>query len=76
MANNIHEFSEARPKITGPPSGGDGGLGERMARLETKMERVALREDVLNLKIWILIGTIGGIVTAAGLAVGIVKALS
>ncbi len=39
------------------------------------MKHVALREDVLNLKIWILIGTIGGMVIAAGLALGIVKAL-
>ena len=61
--------------LTVPPSGGDGGLGERMARLENQMQHVALREDVLNLKIWILLGTIGGMVIAAGLALGIVKAL-
>ena len=75
MADNIHKFSEAPPALTAPPSGGDGGLGERMARLETQMKHVALREDVLNLKIWILLGTIGGMVIAAGLALGIVKAL-
>ena len=58
-------------------SGDDGGagnsIGERLARLETKMEHVALKEDVLNLKIWILGGVIGGIMSAVMITLGIVK---
>ena len=58
MANNIHEISEARPKMAEPPSGGDGGLGERVAKIEAHMEHMAT-------KAWVLSGVVGG----AGLAV-------
>ena len=63
-------------------NGGNGGkdLDERLrhletsvVRIETEMKRVALREDVLNLKLWILAGVIGGMLIAVSLGLAIAK---
>ena len=58
MADNIHQFSESNPKLTEPPNGGGGGLGERVAKIEAHMSHMAT-------KAWVLSGVVGG----AGLAV-------
>ena len=67
-------WAEADPP--GAPGHGNGGRGggdvkERLTALETEMKHVALREDVLGLKIWILLSVIGGMAVAASLALGI-----
>ena len=47
MANSIHEFSESKPKITDPPGfNGPSNYGERLAKIETRMEYLATKEDV------------------------------
>ena len=63
----------ARAKPAGNGNGFDGGLGQRLARVENQLEHVALKTDVLNLKLWILGGVIGGMAIAAGLALGIAR---
>lgn len=70
-----------------PPrrSGGGGGddwrlrsLEERMARIEEQVgaikEHMAQKNDITNLKVWILGGVLGAIVIAAGIAATVVKA--
>ena len=49
-----------------PPSGGDGGLGERVAKIEAHMSHMATRA-------WVLGGVIGGAGLAATIAVAILK---
>lgn len=61
----------------GEPSAGSGNGGSnyerRLTRVETLMESVALREDVLKLKLWVLGGVIGGMIIAASLAIAIAR---
>lgn len=63
-----------------PTNGGSGNGGnntrERIARIEAKMEHVAMKEDVLNLKIWILSSVIAGMLAAAGLTFTIIRVIS
>ena len=48
-------------------------FGRRLARIESFMEHVATREDVLNLKAWILLSAIGPIAGGAMLAIAVVQ---
>ena len=66
MADNIHQFSESNPTLTEPPSGGDGGLGERVAKIEAHMSHMATRA-------WVLGGVIGGAGLAATITLAILK---
>ena len=43
----------------------------KAAKIEQKLEHTVLHEDVLNLKIWILGGVVGGMVTAAAIGASI-----
>ena len=74
--NNVVPMAR-RP--TGEDGGGN-GHGQRLRTLEievakiaTKMESVATREEVLKLKLWILGGVIGGMVVAATLGFAIAR---
>ena len=66
MANNIREISEARPKMAEPPSGGDGGLGERVAKIEAHMSHMAT-------KAWVLSGVVGGAGLAAIITLAVIR---
>ena len=55
----------------GGPYGGD--YERRLTRIETRMEAVALREDVLRLKLWILGGVIAGMIIALGIGLAIAR---
>lgn len=66
----------------GLSSSGGGGSDDRsrlrnveldVREVKTQMQHVALQKDVLGLKIWILIGVIGGMLTAAGLALAVAR---
>lgn len=56
-----------RPNPEGGPGGGGGGgvdarlraVEDRLARLETRMEYMATKEDIQKLKIWFLWGALG-----------------
>ena len=48
-------------------------FSQRLARIESFMEHVATREDVLNLKAWILLSAIGPIAGGAMLAIAVVQ---
>ena len=48
-------------------------FGQRLGRIESFMEHVATREDVLNLKAWILLSAIGAIAGGAMLAIAVVQ---
>lgn len=63
-----------------PGGGAGGGAGvdallraveERLARLETRMDYMATKEDIENLKIWILGGALGSVVAAIVAAIPI-----
>ena len=58
-------------------SGGTGGdsAESRLARLETRVEYLATKEDIQKIKVWVLGGVIGGIVFSAAVAIGILKLL-
>ena len=48
-------------------------FGQRLARIESFMEHAATREDLLNLKVWILLSAMGAIAGGAMLALAIVQ---
>lgn len=48
-------------------------FGQRLARIESFMEHAATREDLLNLKVWILLSAIGAIAGGAMLAIAVVQ---
>ena len=66
MADNIHQFSESNPKLTKPPSGGDGGLGERVAKIEAQMSHMVT-------KAWVLSGVVGGAGLAAIITLAVIR---
>ncbi len=76
---DIHSISRAPARKRS--NGGDGNSFDTrlrdieitVAQMDEKLKHTALREDVLNLKIWILVSLIGGMVAAAGLAIAILR---
>ena len=54
-------------------NGGGDGYGERLARIEAKLEFFATKEDIQKIKVWVLGGVLGGMAIATGLAVTIIK---
>lgn len=70
--------SDFLPEPDAPASfGGDarGGAGIRLARLETRIARLAAKEDLRKIKVWVMGGAIGAAAGGATLAVGISKLL-
>ena len=66
---------------------GEADLHERVASLETHIRFLATKEDLVksvgvldtkisDVKVWVLLGVLGGMVAAAGLAVGIAQIFS
>jgi len=45
--------------------------GERLARLEARMDFLATKEEIQKIKVWVLSGVLGGIVAGMGLAAGL-----
>ena len=53
--------------------GGPGGLKERMAALEKKSDSFATKDDVSKVKIWILGGVVGGMISITGVVFAILS---
>lgn len=68
------------PGNAGPGGGGGDGVDarlraveDRLARLETRMEYMATKEDIQKLKIWVLGGVLSSVVAAIPIALLVVK---
>ena len=72
----VDENIQSEPNASAS-SGGTGGDGteSRLARLETRIEYLATKEDIQKIKVWVLGGAIGAAALCATLAVGILKLL-
>ncbi|MDE0153674.1 MAG: hypothetical protein OXN23_07475 [Gammaproteobacteria bacterium] len=46
---------------------------QRLVRLETQMEHVSTKEDLKDLKIWFLAGSMSGAVALAGIGILLAK---
>lgn len=57
-------------------TGGGGNYGERLARVETKLEHMATKEDIQKIKVWILGGILGSVVLAMSVFFTILKFFS
>ena len=57
--------------------GGRREADDRLARLEarfdTEVKYLATKEDIQKVKVWILVGVLGGMIAAAGIAIGILS---
>ena len=66
------ETSSAAPSPSG--SGNDrSGFGERLARIEAKMEHVATKEDMQKLRVWVLGGVLGALGIALVASTGVAR---
>ena len=87
MMATIYQHPTAPPPGSPPHSGGGpgDGLDARLRELEIQAARIeervssiqehmAKKDDITNLKVWILVGVLSAIVIAAGIAATIVKA--
>lgn len=76
MTNNVHPIGQEsdEPKRSDSSSGGGSGgdLGERIARLETRMDYLATREDLEAMKVWFLKWAIMTILATVGITVSAV----
>lgn len=69
------------PIASRPKGNGDGGkFDDRLraveiavATIEAKMENVATREDVLKVRLWVVGGVVGGILTAVAFALAVFR---
>ncbi len=64
------------PISAGRDSGSNGGgdhYGERLARIEARLEYFATKEDIQRIKVWILAGVLGGMSITAMLVLGAAK---
>ena len=77
MKPDLHLAFES--KKSNPPAsqsgGGGGDYGERLAKLEGRMDYLATKEDIQKIKVWVLSGVLGGMVAAATITVAVVKLL-
>ena len=74
--HNINQNQQSEPPAGpahGGGRGGDGDIGERVAKLEEKVSHLATKSDVQEIKIWALKGVVIGMVAAASLAIAILK---
>ena len=74
------DFPGPQKRVSGGNGGGSGDQDARLRVLEgdvravqEKLAHVALREDVLKLKLWVLGGVIGGMVIAVSLGIAIAR---
>ncbi len=61
------------PGRTGGGGGAGTGFAERLAGLETEVKHLATKRDVENVKVWVLCGVLGGMATAATIALTFMK---
>ena len=72
MDDNVHE-----PPPPANPAAGSGGNGNnlhaRVSAIEARLDYIATKADVQEIKIWALRGTLAGIVAATLIAIAILK---
>ena len=64
------------PDPPGAERGGRGGgnnFESRLARLETHLQYLTTKEDLQKLKVWMLIGVIGGMGLAATITLAVIR---
>ena len=66
--NNVTPISRGQSS-----GGGNGNYGERLARIEEQMKNTATKEDIQKIKVWVLSGILGGMVSVALLAIATIK---
>ena len=75
--DKVTNISEGR-EIKRQGNSGNGGNGHdlhgRVSALEAHLQHLATKNDITNLKVWILGGVLGGIAIASGIAATVVKA--
>ena len=78
MTPPVVEFPQGQKSVSG--GGGSGEFDQRLRDVEGHlrelregMKHVALREDVLKLRIWVLGGVIGGMIAAVTLGIAIAR---
>ena len=67
--------SSAAPSPSGSGTGSS-GFGERLARIEARMEHVATKEDIRKLRVWVLGGVLGALGIALVAATGVARLLA
>ena len=79
MRDNIRPFPKDQQALNTTHGGGSDD-GHRLRNVEldvreikTNMKHVALQKDVLGLKIWVLVGVIGGMITAVSLGIALAR---
>lgn len=60
--------------VAAKETGGGWTAGERLARIEERLEHVALQNDVTKLKVWILGGVLSAAAVASAIAATVVQA--
>ena len=72
----VDENIQSEPNASASSGGAGGDSTEsRLARLETRIEYLATREDLQKIKVWVLSGALGAAGIGATVAIGILKLL-
>ena len=71
MSSNVHPINgpSDSPPIPGGGSGGGNNFGERLARLEVRVESSATKKDISDLKLWIIGSAFGMVVTTTTIGI-------
>ncbi len=69
QTNNVYPIKHGRGSDS---NGGNGSHGERLARIEARLEHMATKEDIQKIKVWVLSGILGGV----GVTITIMKFFS
>lgn len=82
MTGTVHQHpaSAPSPNVPQPSHGAGGGNGHdlhaRVSVLESRMNDVATKKDISDLKVYILAGVIFGVIIVAGLALTFARVVS
>ena len=69
----VSDINTRRPTgKSGNNGNGNGPLGERVSALEERTEHLATKADISNLKVWLLVGVLGGILTGIPAAISLI----
>ena len=78
MTGTVHQHPASVPPPAPASSGSGNGNGRhldaRVASLEAHLQHLATKNDITQLKVWILGGVLAAIVVAAGISATVVKA--
>ena len=69
----VVDFAGHQGKSYNGGNGNGHNLHGRVSALEARLDYLAKKEDIQGLKVWILCGTIGGIIIAATMCISVLK---